>query len=619
MVSRIRPPRRALAIALGAAALMAALAGCVSMPTGGPALPYAITQSPGANSQQYFQFIPQQPGNGWSPNQIVQGFLAASASFANGQQVAREYLTSTANAKWDPSWSASVFSGDGPNVSSPYYPDARPGKEDEATKATVTITGTLQAKLSSDGDYAVPSASGTEEESPITFSLTKSGGQWRISSVPPTTLLLTSVEFSADYQLRNLYFIDPTQHYLVPDPVYVPLQATPGDLMSGLVQDLIQQPQDWLMSGARTAIPSDTKLLGDVGVTGGLATIDLGGALAKAQAATLEQVSAQLFYTLTGSGQGQPNVQSIELSVDGKEWSPPKAAGNVVQNSGSITLSVPNGASSHFYYLDSKGNVWRRTGTGGAPAKVQNIGTGFSSIAVSPDGRYLAALRGGTLFTGAIGGPLVKREGSGYSSLSWDLNDDLWAVTDGILYMLRGNVPQQSGQSARAAPIAVNVLQGTTEEPVNGSITAVRVAPDGVRMALIVGNGAGGATLDVGAIAALSPNQQRGGQVGVMQVTLSPFSVSSESVSFSAVTWYGADNVITLGGSPGVQGPVLTEYSVNGGSSSPVSSDTDISSITASLGSELVAEAKGGVLLADASTSGAWTIIGAGLAPAYPG
>jgi hypothetical protein len=593
------------------------------MPSGGPVNSYAITQSPGANSQHYSQFIPQAPAGDWDPAQIVQGFLTASASFANGQQVAREYLTSGASSKWNPSWSAAVFSGDGPDVGSPVYPDAEPGKDAQPAKATVTVTGTLQAQLSADGDYAVPSASGTEEQAPITFTLVKSGGQWRISSVPPTRLLLTSVEFSADYQLRNLYFVDPTQHFLVPDPVYVPLQATPGDLMSGLVEDLIHQPQDWLVNGARTAFPAGTRLLGNVGVTGGLATVNLGGTFAKAQEPTQEQVSAQLLATLAGSGQGQqqgqPNVQSIALYVDGKAWFPPKSSDNVVQNGASSALTIPSGASSDFYYLDARGNVWRRKGTSGTPVKVQSIGTGFSAIAVSPDGRYLAALRGGALFTGVIGGPLVKRQGSAYSSMSWDPNDDLWAVTDGDLFMLRGNVTSQSAQSAQAAPVTVDVVP-----PVSGPITAVRVAPDGVRVALVVdGDGTGGTagtTLDFGAIAASSQIQQREDQLTVIPVTLSPFSVSSESVNFSVVTWYGADNVITLGSAPGLQGPVLTEYSVDGGSSSPVSSYAGITSITASIGSELVAEAKGGALLADASTSGAWADIpGGGLAPAYPG
>ena len=43
--------------------------------------------------QYYLQPIPVPPGHGWTPQQIVSGFLAANASFANGHAVAREYLT----------------------------------------------------------------------------------------------------------------------------------------------------------------------------------------------------------------------------------------------------------------------------------------------------------------------------------------------------------------------------------------------------------------------------------------------------------------------------------------------------------------------------------------------
>jgi hypothetical protein len=600
-----------------------AVAGCVSMPDGGPVRSYAITPSPGANSQRYLQFVPQPPEAGWNPAQIVQGFLTASASLGNGQQVARDYLTPGASAQWHPSWSAVVFSGAGPRVSSPVYAaTGRQGKAGKVSEAEVTVTGTLRAELSSYGDYAVPSASA--DHAPVTFRLVRSGtaGQWRIFSVPPSQLLLTSVEFAADYQLRNLYFVDPTGRFLVPDPVYVPLQATSTDLMSGLVKDLIHQPQDWLAGGARTAFPGGTRLLGDVTVAGGLATIDLGGAFSRTGEQAREEVSAQLFATLAGSDQGESSVQSIALYVNGKPWFPPSSPDNVAQSSS--PLPVPSGASDDFYYLDAAGNLWRRQGTAGAPVKVRQIGTGYSAIAVSPGGHYLAALRHGKLYTGPMDGPLVRRQGSGYSSVSWDSSGDVWAVMAGGLFVLRGDVAPQQAQSARAAPVPVEVQRSGA--PVTAPVTAVKVAPDGVRVALILGGGSGtagsaasGTTLDFGAITQPIPAQGHGADLAMFQVTLSPFYVSSQSASFSAVTWYGPDNVITLGTAPGTQGPVLTEYSVNGESSSPVSSDSGITSVTASLGSELIAGSRGGLLLADASTSGAWATIGAGLDPAYPG
>ena len=55
----------------------------------------------------------------------------------------------------------------------------------------------------------------------------KLNGQWRIA-VAPSALLLTSDSFQNDYQPTKLYFFDPAGRILVPDPVYVPLQAGPA-------------------------------------------------------------------------------------------------------------------------------------------------------------------------------------------------------------------------------------------------------------------------------------------------------------------------------------------------------------------------------------------------------
>ena len=45
----------------------------------------------------------------------------------------------------------------------------------------------------------------------------------------------------------------------MPDPVYVPVQATTASLMDGLVNDLITPPGDWLSGGATTtAFPPKT-------------------------------------------------------------------------------------------------------------------------------------------------------------------------------------------------------------------------------------------------------------------------------------------------------------------------------------------------------------------------
>ena len=579
---------------LAALLIAASTAGCVSMPTGGPVQSYTVTQGPGAQSQHYQQIYAQPPGNGWTPEGIVNGFLTASASFANRQQVAREYLTPETSRKWNPSWSATVYSNV-PTVTQTAFP-AR-------NQATVTVSGNVVASLSGYGNYAVPLAK--VQGVPPTFDLVKVNGQWRISSAPPE-LLLTSDLFKDDYQLRNLYFFDPTDKFLVPDPVYVPLQATPSDLMNGLVHNLVPPPpHDWLSRGAtNTAFPAGTTILGDVTLEGTTATVNLGGAIAKASPPVMQQVSAQLYWTLVGSGQGAPAVQSVQVDLNNKPWIPLDSGENPVQHV--PQYNPPTGASSVFYYLDAAGNLWDHDATEGKAGKISRVGTGFSQIAVSPDHRFIAALRSGSLFIGPVGGKLSKRDGAGYTTMSWDPADNLWATTGDQIVMLHGAA--DPGQPlGRQVPVSVVASDGSS--PVIGQYTSLRVAPDGVRVALIIGE----TELNFGAI--VSQEGVRAGQVTI-KIVLSPFYVTAPAANtFSAVTWYGPDNVITLGG----PGPALTEYPVDGGSSTAITAEPRTQSITASWGSALIAGLPKGVMAAAASLTGSWTAAESGVSPVYPG
>jgi Lipoprotein LpqB beta-propeller domain/Sporulation and spore germination len=581
--------------------LLALLAGCISVPSGGPVLSYSITQGPGGQSQPLPQIVAQPPQADWTtPEQIVTGFLAASASFSGGQRIAREYLTASENRAWTPNWSAVVYSNR-PNVKPASYTGSGSGQV-----ATVTIGGSVQAFLSGTGGYVAPSASaaGGAPGGPPTFRLQKVGGHWRISKAPPY-LVLTSYSFQYDYQLRNLYFFDPTNSVLVPDPVYVPLQATTASLMDGLVYDLINPPGDWLSRGAtNTAFPKKTTTIGDVTLTGGTAAVNLGGAITKvASYDRLQQVSAQLLYTLIGSGGSGPAVQSVELSVNGKPWSPL----NPVQQLHQSKYTPANGASSQFYYVDGAGDLLSSASSVSKPVKVAHIGTGFTQIAVSPDRQYVAALKNnGSLFTGRLGDPLVQRAGNGYTSLSWDPADDLWTTTGDHVGMLSGaaSPSQQAGK-----PVAVSVVNsdGTTQNV--GPFTALRVAPDGVRVAIIVG----GNDLDFGAFVPLT--NARPGQAAV-EIVLSQFYVSVPSATFTSLTWYGSDNVIALRD----PGPELTEYPVDGGSSTSIPAQPHMSWITASLGSPLIASLPRGAMVADSSLSGSWMpVTGTGISAVYPG
>jgi hypothetical protein len=608
----LRPTLAALG-ALIIAALSAA--GCVSMPSGGPVQSYPVSQQGAdAQSQPFIQVQPPSPRPGWNPTQIVQGFLLASASFGTYDQVVNQYLTPQEQKTWkkETNWTAVVYKS-GPKVSPPTY--ASTAKN--STGATVQVNGTQQASLKGSGSYSVPLPSGQGGAAAVSpayeFQLQKTkDGQWRISQAPQV-LLLTSNAFANDYQLRNLYFFDPAGKELVPDPIYVPLGATAEELVNGLVRDLITPPTDWLSTGkaTKTAFPSDTKV-SSVTLDGVSAVVNLTGTITKASNLVMGQIWAQLSSTLQGGPNGQA-VQSVEILRNGKAWVPPESQGNPAQPN----YHPANGGSAEFYYVDKAGYLYSRAGTlDKPPTKLARIGTGYTQLAVSADGKYVAALQGSsnspyTLYAGPIGRKLTKL-GTGYMAMSWDKNDDLWASVGNGIVMFRGSGGQPLGQRV---PVTVTSTSYVPTPP----YTLLKVAPDGVRVAIVQG---GGTTLTFGAISGQQGDNPRI-SLSTVQNTAQTLTPSIAVASFTALAWYDADNVITLSG-PG--SPAVTEYPVSGGNSTPIPTDSGMESITVSYKQPLIAGLSNGQMASDVNPTGSWTAIDDvdgtptdGIAPTYPG
>jgi Lipoprotein LpqB beta-propeller domain/Sporulation and spore germination len=621
-VGSVRRPLLALLAAVTAAL---AVTGCVSMPSAGPVLSYPVSQETGGQNGQNLQFSAQLPGAGWNPQQMVSGFLIAAA--ANQDQVAREYLAPAERKRWNPSLTTTTYVYQTrPSVLNPVpqatvpQPGCTDGKKGDGPppSAVVQVTGKIQAILSTkDGTYAVPSASGPNSSDPQCFTLVKTGGEWRISA-PASALLLTQAQFTDDYDLRNLYFFDPNNRYLVPDPVYVPLQASASTLTSRLVGYLKLPPRDWLAGGAtQTAFPTSTKV--SATLADGLVTVNVTGTMTKAQEA---QASSQLLYTLSGSGQGGSQVRSVALYVNGKPFIPAGGGANAVQilaqaKYGPATGVSATAAGQEIYYLDSAGDVNSdRVGVAGVAGKqtlVAKLGAGYTQIAVSGDGKYLAALRDEELYIGPINGPLARQQGSGYMTLGWDPSDNLWATTGAgeQIFVFRAGATLNGRQ---AKPIEATVTG--PDIPSGDQFTDLQIAPDGVRVAMIL-------NADELAFGAIVWARGTGPALGSVRIQLSPFYVGDQTSGFDLVTWYGADNVITLGGPTST----LTEYPVNGGTPTSQTLDQNVGSITASPGQALIAGvAKDDEMIEASNLTGAWATIATsagtpvkGISPTYPG
>jgi hypothetical protein len=593
--------RRAVTALTVAVGLSLAAAGCVSIPSGGPVQSYPVNQSANAQNQNVLEIVPPSPPPSGEPEEFVSGFLAANASFAGQQHVARQYLTPAASRAWNPGWSAIVFKG------SPTFTQQETGD-----KATVTVQGSVQATLSGGEAYAVASAT---KNKPLQYDLVKDGHQWRISNAHGNPLLLTSTEFAVDYQLLDLYFFDPSGKYLVPDPVYVPLNATQGDLFKVLVRSLIRPPGDWLGGGAtHTAFPPGTSSPDPVTLDGGTASVNLvGKAVSRASEHVMEEISAQLFLTLTGAGQGQQQqVRSVALSINGKSFVPPgNPPGNPVQNQPNQFKPADGPQQAGFYYLTPSGQLmWQLDSTDKRPATIATLGRGYKSLAVSPDAKYLAVVRNGSLYTGEVGASrlTLRPAGSDITSLSWDRNDYLWVVADTNVFRLPA-LPAQPSSPPSTVTISPPTSCGST-----GNVASLRVAPDGVRVAVVFSGPQ--EALAFGAIVT-QYTQYRPGQQPQSQasIDLSPFFVCGSSAqAFKALSWYGADEVVALG----EPGDTVTDYPVNGGTPTVVPGPPGSTWLTASAERTLIVSQAGQISIAG-SLSGAWSPISGATSPAFPG
>jgi Lipoprotein LpqB beta-propeller domain/Sporulation and spore germination len=604
---RPRAGGRGRAVATAFAVAVAA-GGCSTVPTSGP------VQQVGAGqvgiSQDYSQPIPVGPGPGWTTTQIVSGFLAASASFANNHQVAREYLDAAALRKWRPGWAVTVVSGALTTSTAPPSLRQPSGQPEEAR---VKVTGLPVATLTDNGQYQVSSGSSSQSYG---YSLLKINGQWRIDTLPASQLLLTQADFQRVYQPRDLYFLTQSGRTLVPDPVFVPQQATNTELATGLVNALLDdREKGWLSGAALTGFPAGAWLIDSpVTINGSNAVVNLGEKHATSHGRQLEQMAAQLAWTL---GSGPTTIQSVELEINGR---PVQIAGSQYQLPQDFRRWVPTQPpGSSLYLLGGHGVVQELSGIGQpgserVTAVLGEAGTAgtpaFSSIAVSPDRRWVAGITagGGAVYFGGLshGARLrVWRPTSGScTSVSWDDQDNLWIADGTQVWML----PPGSTSAQPVTPEGV---------PPEDEVTQFRVAPDGVRAAMIVRGTFGNQPVSQVQIAAITHS-------GPSASVGPPVIIGSAIPDPEALSWYGADDVIVL--NQDSSGAQLYEVPLNGGQPVPIpipATGGAIVSLTATNpgGStpEIVLGLPDGKIMIAANQGVFEPARAVGAAPAYPG
>ena len=648
-----RTARSWLARACLVSAALASVAGCGGMPDSGPPGTFGATAQDTTPDLNFIGAVPAGPAPDWSPAEVVAGFLNASASYPAYSAIAKQYLVDSAREAWDPGWSVKVV--DRVNVPDQAYvaPDGR--------HATVDVWGTVRASFDGTGQYVAAQDGGPAPDANQRFYLVKVDGEWRIAN-PPYGRLLTEPDFSLVYRPQDLYFIGSGGQVLVPDSVFVPTGTSSESLVSNLVGALLKNPQTPWLQAAPGAAPATTAFPGgssrndiSVSVEGTTATVTLSGAAAKAGDTALEQISAQLVWTLTGQQESPANIQAVELVVNGKPWVPstaPCPGGPGPGQSPALKLAMygcyspyPAVPSASFYYVGN-GQAWARcapesqvtegsigpvvavfsqggaaqpgvscagsvlaNSAAAAPSQPRSVPP-LSMVAVSPDRRYAACVSpgGNVVDVWAAGGtkPSNSMPASGVTALSWDQAGLLWVAKDDETWTVT-TTRTASGGNFEQVPNSFG-----------GKIAGLSIAPDGVRVAAIAQTASGPQV----ELAAISRNVRSPSQLDNPPVSPAIGSVVRLGPNITnpiALTWYDADNLLVLDHAG--SGTTLWEVPVDGqpAVAAPGVPADAVTVAADSPANALVVGRPGGKMAVSASLEGPWQLLGnSGQNPVFP-
>lgn len=270
------------------------LAACTGLPTDRSPRPGepVLGQPP-----QLVQAQPDPPQPGASPQQIVRGFLLASAGFADEHQVARTYLTDGLSETWVPTDHVLVLDGE---------PDYEAVDEGE-----IQASAPARGELDEDGQLRELPADTTRSGS---FDLTQVEGQWRIETFPDDFgLWLSASDFERQFRTASIAYGGSAADVLVPDVRYF---ARDDGLPTALAKGVLEPVPDYLAGAVVSAVTEETELIaGAVPVDNGtgVATVNLRAPGLGEDTRAARLLWAQFVHALTQAG----GVRAVDLQING--------------------------------------------------------------------------------------------------------------------------------------------------------------------------------------------------------------------------------------------------------------------------------------------------------------
>ena len=236
--------------------------------------------------------IASNPQTGMTPEEIVSGFLNASASSDSNFKIAREYLIPELRNVWEPTEEIKVYEGQ--------------GRINSLQENTVVFSAPLNSVIDENSRIVLsePDAQLVQE-----FSLKQIDNEWRID-LKNKGILISRADLNRSFTTFPLWFPDASLQTLVPDNVVLP-RATTGN-PTRLVQLLLAGPGDYLAGAVVSAFPVGTALaLNSVPVSNGLATVSLNETVLTAEPYLREVLSSQIVKTLAKI----PEIKTVRINV----------------------------------------------------------------------------------------------------------------------------------------------------------------------------------------------------------------------------------------------------------------------------------------------------------------
>ncbi|MFI6933510.1 LpqB family beta-propeller domain-containing protein [Streptomyces sp. NPDC050287] len=603
---RGRGARRGTGRALAYAACgVVLLAGCASMPDSGDLR--GVESTPRQDTQvRVFAMPPQEDAQS---QEIVQGFLEALTSDDPHYETARQYLTADAAKTWEPERATTVLA-QGPRIDV-----ARSGSREDSSDLLFTLTGSQVGTVDEQGSYAP--ADGKYHQS-VHLVRDEKTHQWRIDGLPQGVVMGKS-DFQRNYTSVNKYYFASNtkgpQTVAVADPVYVRERV---DAMTQMVRSLINGPTTWLRPVVRSSFPTGTELQKDVtSLTPddqSKLTVPLNGKAARVGPTACDNMATQVLFTLENV---TPAVDEVELKAGGKQL-----CALTEEQADDVAERDSGQSPGYLYFVDGKHRLVRISadGSGTKPDPVPGaLGTGdkdLQSVAVSRD-EYKAAgvgVGGKSLYVGSLtsGGSLGDAvltsggatTGDRLTTPSWDAEGDLWVADrnprDPRLLVL---------EKGAGEPLKVDA------PGLDGRIRDVRVAADGVRIALVVEKG-GKQSLLIGRI---ERGEKSSGHPPVSVQELRATTPELEEVT--TMSWAGDSRLVVVGREKGgVQQMRYVQVDGSTPEGPTPAALTGVKEIAASEDDQLplVAYSEDGIVRLP--SGGQWQKVDAdGTAPVYPG